>query len=129
MTGQGTVVGCDRAAEQGMIELPAVAEHAGVEDGANCGPALDQTARFTRQARFNLWARELAKTAHDAFAYGSPGDRHLFWKMSTDLDRALVPSVLRHLEVPESAVSVVPNAVDLEEVDRLTGGVDVRAGG
>jgi glycosyltransferase involved in cell wall biosynthesis len=35
-------------------------------------------------------------------------------------DRALVPTVLRHLPLDEARVSVVPNAVDLEEVDRLT---------
>lgn len=35
-------------------------------------------------------------------------------------DRALVPTVLRHLLLDEARVSVVPNAVDLEEVDRLT---------
>ena len=44
-------------------------------------------------------------------------------------DRALVPVVLKHLRVTEPHVSVVPNAVDLEEVDRLTdaaGARDVR---
>lgn len=34
-------------------------------------------------------------------------------------DRVLVPTVLKHLRVNEARVSVVPNAVDLEEVDRL----------
>jgi hypothetical protein len=58
--------------------------------------ALDQTSRFTRQSQFNCWARELARTAHDAFAYGPPGDRHLFWKMTIALDRPLVPSEGQH---------------------------------
>lgn len=35
-------------------------------------------------------------------------------------DRALVPTVLRHLQVDERLVSVVPNGIDLEELDRLT---------
>ena len=35
-------------------------------------------------------------------------------------DRAMVPTVIQHLGVPEAAVSVVPNACDLEELDRLT---------
>jgi len=35
-------------------------------------------------------------------------------------DRALVPTVLRHLQVEERRVSVVPNGIDLEELDRLT---------
>lgn len=34
-------------------------------------------------------------------------------------DRVLVPIVLKHLKVNDTRVSVVPNAVDLEEVDRL----------
>jgi glycosyltransferase involved in cell wall biosynthesis len=35
-------------------------------------------------------------------------------------DNALVPAVLRHLRVPEERVAVVPNAVDLEAIDRNT---------
>lgn len=35
-------------------------------------------------------------------------------------DRVLVPTVVNHLHVAEGRVSVVPNAVDLEDVDRLT---------
>lgn len=34
-------------------------------------------------------------------------------------DRSLVPTVLRHLKVDERKVAVVPNAVDLEEVNRI----------
>lgn len=35
-------------------------------------------------------------------------------------DRALAPTVLRHLPVSEDRLSVIPNAIDLDEVDRLT---------
>jgi glycosyltransferase involved in cell wall biosynthesis len=35
-------------------------------------------------------------------------------------DHALVPTVLRHLGVQASRVRVVPNAIDLDEVDRFT---------
>jgi glycogen(starch) synthase len=35
-------------------------------------------------------------------------------------DRALVPTVLEHLDVQASRVRVVPNAIDLDDVDRLT---------
>jgi glycogen synthase len=35
-------------------------------------------------------------------------------------DRVLIPTVLKHLEIPETRVSVVPNAVDLDEIDRLS---------
>jgi CheY-like chemotaxis protein len=58
--------------------------------------ALDQTARAAGQPRFNVWARELAATAHRAFAYGPPGSRRLVWKMSSDFSRALVPSMGQH---------------------------------
>jgi hypothetical protein len=60
--------------------------------------ALDQTARALREPRFNSWARELGATAHRAFTTGSSGrlGRRLFWKMSVDLSRALVPSMGQH---------------------------------
>jgi glycosyltransferase involved in cell wall biosynthesis len=44
-------------------------------------------------------------------------------------DRAIEPAVLRHLAVPPARVRTIPNAIDLERVDRLAGpddGVRVR---
>lgn len=61
--------------------------------------ALDQAARATRQGRFNLWARELADSAFHAFSHlpaGSRGPRRMYWKMSIDLTRPLVPSMGQH---------------------------------
>jgi hypothetical protein len=61
--------------------------------------ALDQLTRSTGQPRFNQWARELAKTAYDAFTYlpsASGGPRRMYWKMSIDLTHALVPSMGQH---------------------------------
>jgi hypothetical protein len=58
--------------------------------------ALDQTARWTGQSRFNEWARELAYVAHQKFTYGPPGARRMVWKLSTDLSRPLVPSMGQH---------------------------------
>lgn len=59
--------------------------------------ALDQTSRFTRRPELNVWARELARTAHAAFAYGPLGPgRRMAWKMSIDLKRPLVPSMGQH---------------------------------
>jgi len=59
--------------------------------------ALDQAARATHQPRFNLWARELAGTAHRAFRThprgGKPG---VIWKMSIDLSRPLVAAMGQH---------------------------------
>jgi hypothetical protein len=60
--------------------------------------ALDLVARSTQQPRFNSWARELAKTAHAAFAYRptAGGGSRMYWKMSIDLSRPLVTSMGHH---------------------------------
>jgi hypothetical protein len=61
--------------------------------------ALDQVARATGQPRYNLWARELARTAADAFTYhrrGGSGTLGMYWKMSIDLTRPLVASMGQH---------------------------------
>ena len=61
--------------------------------------ALDQVTRSTGQPHFNLWARELAETAYNAFTYSpsvTGGLRRMHWKMSIDLTRALVPSMGQH---------------------------------
>ncbi len=60
--------------------------------------ALDQVSRSTGDLRFNRWARELAATAHDAFTYLPRANRtpRMYWKMSIDLTRALVPSMGQH---------------------------------
>jgi hypothetical protein len=60
--------------------------------------ALDQVARVTGEARFNVWARELADTAIRRFSYTPPagGPRRMFWKMSIDLSRPLVASMGQH---------------------------------
>jgi hypothetical protein len=58
--------------------------------------ALDLVSRSLRQALFNTWARELALAAYRAFTCGPPGARRMVWKMSTDLERVLVPSMGHH---------------------------------
>jgi hypothetical protein len=58
--------------------------------------ALDQTTRATAEPKFNVWARELAVTAHHAFTYGSPPRKRMAWKLSIDLSRPLVPSMGQH---------------------------------
>lgn len=46
---------------------------------------------------YNLWAVELAKTAHRAFVYTSTdGRKRMYWKMSVDLSRPLVASMGLH---------------------------------
>jgi hypothetical protein len=60
--------------------------------------ALDQVTHATGQPGFNLWARELAKTAFDTFTYlpAPSGPRRMVWKMSIDLTRPLVPAMGQH---------------------------------
>ncbi|WP_455233883.1 hypothetical protein [Thiogranum longum] len=60
--------------------------------------ALDQLTRSTGRPHFNLWARELAATAHRAFTYPASARRQrgMYWKMSIDLTRPLVTSMGQH---------------------------------
>lgn len=60
--------------------------------------ALDQVSRATGDPQFNAWARELAESAYEAFTYSPSGGRppRMYWKMSIDLTRALVPSMGQH---------------------------------
>jgi hypothetical protein len=94
--------------------------------------ALDQLTQSTQRPEFNLWARELAATAFDAFTYlPSSGwaSRRMYWKMSIDLSRPLVHSMGQHdpldgyitiLQLRSTAASL-PQAVakpDLEDETR-----------
>ena len=60
--------------------------------------ALDQTARATGEPRFARWAIELADAAHRAFTCLAPEGtgKRMYWKMSIDLSRPLVPSMGQH---------------------------------
>ena len=58
--------------------------------------ALERTARVTGEERYHRWAVELAQAAHRAFAYPPGAPTRLYWKMSIDLSRPLVPSMGMH---------------------------------
>ncbi len=60
--------------------------------------ALNRVSRSTGDLKFNTWAVELAKTAHARFVYASSygGPKRMYWKMSIDLSRPLVPSMGQH---------------------------------
>ena len=60
--------------------------------------ALNQVSRVTGDVKYLTWAIELAQTAHAGFTYiPRPGGRkRMYWKMSTDLIRPLVPSMGQH---------------------------------
>ena len=61
--------------------------------------SLNRVSAVTGDLKYNRWAAELAKEAHSAFTYApSPGrPRRMYWKMSIDLSRPLVPS-MGHLD-------------------------------
>jgi len=60
--------------------------------------ALNRVSTVTGDIKYNTWAVELAKTAHARFVYTSPhgGPKNMYWKMSIDLSRPLVPSMGQH---------------------------------
>ena len=58
--------------------------------------ALEEMARASSDERYRAWARELMVSAHRAFAHPADAPRRLYWKMSVDLSRPLVPSMGMH---------------------------------
>jgi hypothetical protein len=59
--------------------------------------ALEQFAADAQNLRANRWARELATAAHAGFVHEtSGGGARMYWKMSIDLSRPLVPSMGHH---------------------------------
>ena len=60
--------------------------------------ALNRVSRVTGNPTYNRWAIELAKTAHGRFAYlpSRGSGKRMYWKMSIDLSRPLVPSMGQH---------------------------------
>ena len=59
---------------------------------------LNRASRVTGDPTYTGWAMELAQTAHVRFTYVPyPGGRKMmYWKMSIDLSRPLVPSMGQH---------------------------------
>jgi len=60
--------------------------------------ALGRMSRVSGNTAYAAWAVELAQTAHTAFTAASSrgGAGRLYWKMSIDLTRPLVPSMGQH---------------------------------
>jgi hypothetical protein len=59
---------------------------------------LNRVTRVTGDSTYNMWAIELAKTAHARFTYvpSSGGQKRMYWKMSIDLLYPLVQSMGHH---------------------------------
>ena len=60
--------------------------------------ALNRVSRVTGDPKFLRWAIELGHVAHAAFTYLPRGNerKRMYWKMSIDLSRPLVPSMGQH---------------------------------
>ena len=59
--------------------------------------ALTRVSRVTADPTYARWAVELAEAAHAAFTYPLPsGGKRMYWKMSIDLSRPLVPAMGQH---------------------------------
>ena len=85
--------------------------------------ALDQISRATGQARFARWGIELADVAHRAFSYPAPeGGKRMYWKMSIDLSRPLVPSMGQH-----DPLDGLVTALELEATRRALAATGERA--
>lgn len=58
--------------------------------------ALQRVAAASQDDRYRRWAAELLQVAHRAFAYPPGAPQRMYWKMSVDLSRPLVPSMGAH---------------------------------
>ena len=60
--------------------------------------ALNRVSQVTGDPAYLTWAIDLARAAHARFTYGVPtaGRKRMYWKMSIDLMRPLVPSMGQH---------------------------------
>ncbi|MEM4700108.1 MAG: hypothetical protein QXT74_04065 [Candidatus Nezhaarchaeales archaeon] len=78
--------------------------------------ALCRVAQATGEAKYLRWGVELAEVAHKAFTYTSDvdGRRHIYWKMSIDLSRPLVPQ--------EGAHDAIDGLVTYAELQAASGG-------
>lgn len=93
--------------------------------------ALCRVAQVTGRSVYQVWALELAKTAHAAFtdASSAGGHKQMYWKMSIDLSRPLVPSMGQHdpldglitylqLETTATQFNDIPEKLDLSSAIR-----------
>ena len=60
--------------------------------------ALNRVSVVTADPVYNTWARELARTVHARFVFTPPAlnRQYIYWKMSIDLSRPLVPTMGHH---------------------------------
>jgi hypothetical protein len=89
--------------------------------------ALSRVSRVTGVPRYVVWAQELAEVAHARFTYTHRigGRKRMYWKMSTDLIRPLVPSMGQH--DPLDGYVTYCELQEIAEKDFGVAGPDLRA--
>jgi hypothetical protein len=100
--------------------------------------ALCKASRLTESPTYILWAIELAKTAHATFVYTLPnGRKSMYWKVSIDLKRPLVPFMGQHdpldgfvtysqLQAFASADPKWPNLkAEIDEISAMLDGIEL----
>ena len=92
--------------------------------------ALNRVSRTTGSPVYTRWAAELAQAAHAAFTDTLPsGGRRMYWKMSVDLSRPLVPAMGQHdpldgfvtyseLQVAGEGIDLAPEIADMARICR-----------
>jgi hypothetical protein len=85
--------------------------------------ALQRAASASGDERYRRWAVELARAAHRAFAYPRGAPTRMYWKMSVDLSRPLVPSMGAH-DPLDGLVEAASLGLDVEarELARMCAG-------
>ena len=58
--------------------------------------ALARVSAATGDSRYVTWAGEMAEGVHSRFTYSRGSSKRMYWKMSADLSRPLVPSMGHH---------------------------------
>ena len=58
--------------------------------------ALSQVSAAAGDVKYAVWGTELASAVHSKFTYSTRSSKRMYWKMSIDLSRPLVPSMGHH---------------------------------
>ncbi len=90
--------------------------------------ALCRVSRVTGEPAYMRWAIELAKTAHARFTYRpyAGARKRMYWKMSIDLSRPLVPSMGHH-DPLDGLITCNELRADLRRESQRPAGLDLEA--
>ncbi len=89
--------------------------------------ALNRVTNAAGDVTYNMWAVELAKKAHARFVYASPhGRNRMYWKMSIDLSRPLVPSMGQH-DPLDGFVTYNELQATAEKKSKMQSGIDLHS--